>query len=92
MIFQRLNMKKIHGIFSGKYFWKFGECNGGRNIWVESWVYLVYLQIFWELFYTWKMEFHDLVYIFRVLLAILRQLTLGVRSAVRLTGSGPMDS
>ena len=38
------------------------------------------------------MEFHDLVYIFRVLLAILQQLTLGVRSAVRLTGSGPMDS
>jgi len=92
MIFQRLNMKKIHGILSGKYFWKFGERNGGRNIWVGSWVYLVYLEIFWEFFYTWKMEFHDLVYIFRVLLAILRQLTLEVRIAVRLTGSGPMDS
>ena len=92
MIFQRLNMKKINGIFSGKYFWKFGECNGGRNIWVGSWVYLVYLEIFWEFFYTWKMEFHDLVYIFRVLLAILQQLTLEIRSAVRLTGSGPMDS
>ena len=50
MIFQRLNMKKINGIFSGKYSWKFGECNGGRNIWVGSWVYLVYLQLFWELF------------------------------------------
>ena len=42
-------------------------------------MYLVYLEIFWEFFYTWKMEFHDLVYIFRVLLAILRQLTLEVR-------------